>query len=71
MNNFELRMTIWKLINPVTSNCDRRPAGQREKDFQRAVSGSNNLKFSDKNHVTKTFTFLSSCDKAALGFFYE
>lgn len=43
MNNFELRMTIWKLINPVTSNCDRRPAGQREKDFQLAVSESKML----------------------------
>lgn len=36
-------MTIWKLINPVPAICDRRPAGQREKDFQRAVSGSNSL----------------------------
>jgi hypothetical protein len=39
MNNFELRITIWKLINPLPAICDRRPAGRREKVFQRAVSG--------------------------------
>jgi len=41
MNNFELRMIIWKLINPVTANCDSRSASQWEKGFQLAVSGSN------------------------------
>jgi hypothetical protein len=40
MNNFELQMTIWKLINPVPANCDSRSAAQWEKGFQLAVSGS-------------------------------
>jgi hypothetical protein len=40
MNNFELRITIWKLIYPLPAICDRRPAGRLEKVFQRAVSGN-------------------------------
>jgi hypothetical protein len=39
MNNFELRMATWKLINPLPAICDRRPAGRRERVFQSAVSG--------------------------------
>lgn len=41
MNNFELRMTIWKLINPVHANCDSRSADQWEQRVQHAVSANN------------------------------
>lgn len=43
MNNFELRMTTWKLISPVTANCDSRSVAQSCQAFQRAVSGSNHI----------------------------
>jgi hypothetical protein len=40
MNNFELQMTIWKLINPVPANCDSRPADQWQQIVQLAVSSN-------------------------------
>jgi len=41
MNNFELRITIWKLINPVPANCDSRATEEWDKGIQRAALGNN------------------------------